>query len=85
MKHDDKVKTIQFLRPNALWSLMDDDLQWFDKEQIKPTDDEIAAGWIAYQEAEKAKIKAQAANKAAAQAKLAALGLTVEDLKALGL
>jgi len=85
MKHDDKVKTIQFLRPNAVWSLMDNDLQWFDKEQIKPTDDEIEAGWIAYQEAEKVKVKAQATNKAAAQSKLAALGLTVEDLQALGL
>jgi hypothetical protein len=85
MKHDDKVKTIQFLRPNASWSLMDDDLQWFDEEQIKPTDDEIKAGWVAYQAAEKSKLETKIAAKAAAQAKLAALGLTVEDLKALGL
>ncbi len=36
-------------------------------------------------EAKEAEAEAKAAAKAAAQAKLAALGLTVEDLKALGL
>ena len=35
--------------------------------------------------AEKAEVEAKAAKKAAAQSKLAALGLTVEDLTALGL
>jgi hypothetical protein len=80
MKHDDKVKTIQFLRPNALWSLMDDDLQWFDEEQIKPTDDEIKAGWIAYQEADKAKVKAKAQAKAEL---LERLGITADEAKLL--
>lgn len=85
MKHDDKVKTIQFLRPNAEFALMDDDLEWFDESQTKPTEAEIKAGWVAYQASEKSKLEAKLAAKATAQAKLEALGLTVEDLKALGL
>jgi hypothetical protein len=40
--------------------------------------------WIAEQAAE-AEVKAEEEKKAVAQAKLAALGLTVEDLQALGL
>ena len=58
---------------------------------IDLTADEVAefeASVKALQDAEdaaKAKVKSDAENKAAAQAKLAALGLTTDDLKALGL
>jgi hypothetical protein len=51
------------------------------------TDDEIEQ-WEADKEAQLIKLEAEAAKaaaKAAAEAKLAALGLTAEDLKALGL
>jgi hypothetical protein len=56
----------------------------FSEPELKQREIDIAehTAEIAAQEA-KAEIKAQA--KAAAQAKLAALGLTVEDLQALGL
>jgi hypothetical protein len=85
MKHEDKVNAIQFIRPNAEFLLNDNEIQWLDEKQNEPTDAEIEAGLIAYQ----AKIEADKADavakKEAAQAKLAALGLTADDLKALGL
>ena len=85
MKHDDKFNAIQFIRPNAEFLLNDDEVQWLDTKQTEPTNEEIEAGLTGY----KAKIKADqvAADtaKTAAQAKLTALGLTTDDLKALGL
>ena len=85
MLHNDKVKAIQFIRPDAEFVLAADQLTWLDTEQTEPTNDEIEAGFIAY----KAKLEADkaeaAAKKAAAEAKLAALGLDFDDLKALGL
>ena len=80
-----KFKAIQFIRPNAHFSLQDDKLIWLDTNKTQPTESEIEAGWVAYQakvEADKAEATAK---KAAAEAKLAALGLTTDDLKALGL
>lgn len=85
MRHEDKVNAIQFIRPNAEFLLNEDKIQWLDKTQTQPTDTEIEAGLIAYQvKIEADKTKAITA-KEAAQAKLAALGLTTDDLKALGL
>lgn len=85
MEHSEKVKAIKFIRPGAEFVLRGDDLDWLDNEQTKPTDEEIEAGFIAYQEA-KAQAAAEAqAKKAAAEAKLEALGLTSDDLKALAL
>jgi hypothetical protein len=85
MEHIHKIKSLAFIRPNAEYILRGDELEWLDKKQDQPTQAEIEAGWIAYQAAEEAKAKAKATAKIAAQAKLAALGLTVEDLTALGL
>ena len=85
MKHEDKVKAIQFIRPNAEFALTGDELEWRDQNQTEPTQAEIEAGLIAYKKAQDAELKAQDQAKEAAQAKLAALCLTVEDLQALGL
>ena len=85
MKHDDKVNAIQFIRPNAEFLLNGDEIQWLDKKQVEPTDAEIEAGLIAYEAKVEADKAAAIAAKEAAQAKLAALGLTRDDLKALGL
>jgi hypothetical protein len=53
---------------------------------LNPTEyDAQIAEWADNKLAEKEKIAADEATKAAAQAKLAALGLTTDDLKALGL
>ena len=60
--------------------------------EIVDTEREMSASELALWKSDMAKVEAQIeatkkaeANKAAAQAKLAALGLTAEDLKALGL
>ena len=85
MKHEDKVNAIQFIRQNAEFVLNNDDLQWLDKTQTKPTDAEIEAGLVAYEAKVEADKADAIAKKEAAQAKLEALGLTADDLKALGL
>lgn len=85
MEHKDKINAINFIRPNAQFALLGDDLNWLDEEQIEPTNAEIQAGWVAYQAKLEADIAEAAAKKAAAEAKLAALGLDADDLKALGL
>ena len=85
MKHSDKVNAIQFIRPNAEFVLTGDELEWLDTKQTKPTDSEIESALIGY-EAKVEADKAEAiAKKESAQAKLAALGLTADDLMALGL
>ena len=85
MKHEDKVKAIQFIRPDAEFALTGDELEWRDENQTEPTESEIEAGLVAYKKAQEAELKTKDQAKEAAQAKLAALGLTVEDLTALGL
>ena len=85
MQHSQKMKAIQFIRSNAQFVLTGDDLTWFDEEQTQPTEAEIEAGWVAYQAKGESDKTEAAAKKAAAEAKLAALGLTADDLKALGL
>lgn len=79
------VEVLQFIRPGAEFYVSGDELTWVDKVQTQPTDAEIEAGWIACEAAQQAEADAKVAAKAAAQAKLATLGLTVEDLTALGL
>jgi hypothetical protein len=85
MKHEDKVKAIQFIRPDAEFALTGDELEWRDENQTQPTESEIEAGLVAYKKAQEAELKTKDQAREAAQAKLAALGLTVEDLQALGL
>lgn len=84
MQHDDKAKAIQFIRPNAEFVLRGDELEWLDANQTQPTEQEIADGFIAYQaKLESDQIDAEN-KKMIAENKLAALGLTADDLKALG-
>jgi hypothetical protein len=85
MKHSDKVKAIKFIAPNAQFNLIGDELEWLDENESKPTEAQIKAGWIAFEKEQASQAQAKAEAKAIAQAKLAALGLTVEDLQALGL
>ena len=82
------LKAIQKLHPNAEVVIYDNDLStaiWHNFVGIKPTQAEIdeAIEQIKIDEAQ-AEID-KAAAKAAAEAKLEALGLTSDDLKALGL
>jgi hypothetical protein len=78
-------KVLCFIRPNAEFILDGSGLVWLDKSQIQPTEAEIQAGLVAYNAAEAQALSKAEADKAAAQAKLEALGLTADDLKALGL
>ena len=85
MTQDDLVKAIKFIRPNAEFVIRDEEIEWHDTNQTQPTESEIAQGWLGYQaKLEADKVEAEA-KRQAAEAKLAALGLTSEDLKALGL
>jgi hypothetical protein len=80
------AEVLSMLCPNTEWVITDGDfdtIQWIKGEPI--TKEEFQAGFAQY-DAWKAEQDAKAvADKAAAQAKLAALGLTADDLKALGL
>ena len=85
MQFSERLKAIQFIRPNAQFVLTGDDLTWCDEEQTEPTEAEIKAGWVAYQAKVKADKADAAAKKATLEAKLVALGLDLDDLRALGL
>lgn len=76
------------LRPNSEFAYTERDystIQWFVLKGEAPTQAEIDEAIEQIKADEIAEAKAKANAKTAAQAKLAALGLTVEDLQALGL
>jgi hypothetical protein len=82
------TKAIRHLKPNAQFSFTDEDystIKWDLLEGDAPTQAEINAAIEQVKADEAQAVIDKAAAKAAAQAKLAALGLTVEDLQALGL
>lgn len=85
MTQDEKVKAIFHIRPNAEFVLRELELEWLDANQTEPTEAEIEAGWIAYQAKVEADKEAAEAKRQESLAKLAALGLEPDDLKALGL
>ena len=79
--------TLNYLRPGEEWTLDGDTyegLTWL-SDTPKPTEAEITAAWPDAQQAAIDEAEAKAAQRDAALAKLAALGLTVDDLTALGL
>jgi hypothetical protein len=80
------VLVLRMLRPDGGWATLGEDyegIQFLECEPFTKAEFDAALkkvdAWQAEQDA------AKAATKAAAQAKLTALGLTVEDLQALGL
>lgn len=77
---------IQSLRPDAEFTMTDDDPQtviWHTEGVTTPTQQEINAEIKRLEEAEAAAIIAKADAKASALSKLQALGLTEEEAKAL--
>ena len=88
MKYLYLTQAIHKLKPNALFTFDEPDyakINWLSLEGQAPTQAEIDEA-IEQVEADEAQaVIDKATAKAAAQAKLAALGLTVEDLQALGL
>jgi len=85
MEHTDKLNAIRHIRPNASFIIRGDEVEWLDSEQTEPNESEIEAGLIAYREYLIEKAQQESEAKVAAEAKLAALGLTAEDLRSLGL
>lgn len=79
------IDVLHFLRPNAEFVIRGEEIEWLDKEQSQPTNEEIKANWDACETALALEAESKINAKLAAQAKLAALGLTVADLEALGL
>lgn len=82
------AEAINLYNPNAQWTLLGDDyetLDWHSVDIAKPTKAQLE-NLLPQVEANKAQQEAAAiAAKQSAQAKLEALGLTTDDLKALGL
>jgi hypothetical protein len=87
MTHEEIIAALNYLAPKKEWTLSGNnyaDLVWL-SEGNPPTLAEIETE-IALIPAKKAQAKLDQENaKAAAETKLAALGLTTDDLKALGL
>jgi hypothetical protein len=67
------------------WAVSGDQIVLWENAEPQPSESEIANAAILWKEKELQSFEEKAAAKAAAEAKLAALGLTAEDLKALGL
>lgn len=80
MEHKEKTLAIQFIRPNSIFTLRGNDLDWLDETQTKPTEAEIEAGWVAYQTAQITQAETKATQR---QAILDRLGLTSEEARLL--
>jgi hypothetical protein len=79
-------EVLTMLCPNTEWVIYGDDfdsIQWIKGEPI--TKEQFEAGFVQFDIWKAEQDAAKEASKAAAEAKLAALGLTTDDLKALGL
>jgi hypothetical protein len=77
---------LELLCPNTEWTIIGNDydsIQWITCEPI--TKAQFDAGFAQVEKLKAEKSAKAEADKASAQAKLAALGLTADDLKALGL
>lgn len=88
MFSEDLVKAIKYLRPTAEFSFSNNDystINWIVLEGDAPTQAEINAAIERIKADEVQAELDKAAKKAAAESKLEALGLTADDLKALGL
>ncbi|NBP68008.1 MAG: hypothetical protein EBR30_17180 [Cytophagia bacterium] len=80
LTHQEKVKVIQFIRPNAQFVLRGLDVEWMDETQTQPTEEEIAQGWVDYQ-AKEATDRTEA--EAKKQELLNKLGITADEAKLL--
>ena len=79
-------QVLEMLLPNGGWYILGDEyegIQFIDCDPI--TKAQFTAGFAQFDTWKAEQDTKAAADKAAAQAKLAALGLTADDLKALGL
>ena len=80
----DYIAVLETNYPGAQWTLSGNDydtLVWHDDTR-KPTQAELDAAWPAVQQAQQDAIAAEAAAKQSAIDKLAALGLSVDEIRA---
>lgn len=83
----DLTKCLEFLAPNEHWAISDNDyerIEWY-SDKPQPSLEELLGVWDEVVAQIEAKEKAKQDARTLAEAKLAALGLTADDLKALGL
>lgn len=88
MKPTDLVKAINYLKPSAEYSFQESDystIKWDVLEGDAPTLEELEEALLKVQEQEAKAEADKLSKKAAAESKLEALGLTADDLRALGL
>jgi hypothetical protein len=79
-------QVLEMLLPNGGWVIYGDTYEGTQFLECEPiTKKEFEAGFVKYDAWKVQQDNAKAEAKASAQAKLAALGLTIEDLTALGL
>jgi hypothetical protein len=81
-------EAISHIHPNSEFVIYGDDLDgltFIKPKDLTVTQEQVDAALIELQQMRLVETQTKEAKKAAAQAKLAALGLTVEDLQALGL
>jgi hypothetical protein len=79
-------EVLSMLIPNGGWIVRGNEYEGIEFLECEPiTKKQFTDGFAQYDAWKSEQAAAKAAAKAAAQAKLAALGLTVEDLQALGL
>ena len=85
MKNEEIGNALNALGFMSGFAITDETITLWENEQPQPSDLEIANGAILWKEKQSKLLADAKASKEAAQAKLAALGLTTDDLKALGL
>jgi hypothetical protein len=85
MEHKELVNGLKQLGFNSGWAISGNEIVLWEHDAPQPTQDELKNAAKLWEQTEaNAQAEADLA-KEAAQAKLAALGLTADDLKALGL
>ena len=81
-------EAISHIHPNSEFVIYGDDLDaltFIKPKNLTVTQEQVDVALIELEQIRQNEAEAKATKKAAAQAKLASLGLTVEDLQALGL
>ena len=77
------IDAIRSLAPGASYSIIGDEIVWNSPDITQPTQAEIDAEIVRLQEAQEAEAAQKAADKASANAKLKALGLTDAEIEAI--
>jgi len=80
LTHTQIIEVLNFIRPNAQWTLNDLELQWNESSSSKPTIEELENGFVALENYKKTEQENREVAKAAVLNKL---GLTADEVKVL--